>query len=130
MSDRQRCLEILSEDHVAILDLEGEIDIYTATQFKEMLLRAIDGGSRRFVVDLTKVTLMDSSGLSVLVSGERRLRPLGGSLTLAVTGRINRLLKQTGLDDAFVLCRSRAEALRAAHAQPDPAAAGPASDAL
>lgn len=125
MSDRQRCVEILSADNVTILDLEGEIDIYTATEFKEALLQSIDGGAGRIVVDLTKVTLMDSTGLSVLVSGERRLRPRGGSLAVACDDRIRRVLTMTGLHNAFALCATRDEARRAAFSGRDASGAAP-----
>jgi anti-sigma B factor antagonist len=126
MSDRQRCVEILSVDNVTILDLEGEIDIYTATEFKEALLQSIDSGAHRILVDLTKVTFMDSAGLSVLVSGERRLRPLGSCLAVACDERIRRVLTITGLDDALALYATRDEALRAAFTGRDSSRAAPA----
>jgi anti-sigma B factor antagonist len=113
MTQAQRCVEILAADNVTILQLQGEIDIYTATEFKEALLRTIDGGARRVLVDLTDVSLIDSTGLSVLVSGQRRLQPLGGSLTVACDDRIRRVLRITGLHDVFAIYASRDEALRA-----------------
>ena len=113
-----------------ILDLEGEIDISAATEFKEALLQSIDGGAGRIVVDLTKVTLMDSTGLSVLVSGERRLRPRGGSLAVACDDRIRRVLTMTGLHNAFALCATRDEARRAAFSGRDASGAAPAPDSL
>ncbi len=115
MSDptqRQRCVDILAADNVTILDLEGEIDVYSATEFKEQLLHVIDSGARRIVIDMTKVTLIDSVGLSVLVSGEQRLRPHGGSLKVACDRRVRRVLQVTGLDQAFDVYDARDDALR------------------
>jgi len=114
MTQDQRCVEILATDNVTILQLRGEIDIYSATEFKQALLQTIDGGARRVLVDLTDVSLIDSTGLSVLVSGARRLQPLGGSLTVACDDRIRRVLRITGLHDVFAIYASRDEALRAA----------------
>ncbi len=104
--------ETLSADHVTILDLEGEIDIFTATEFKEALLQSLAGGARRVVVDATKVTFMDSSGLSVLIVAERRLRRLGGSLAVACSHNVERLLRVAGLDALFTLTADRDRALR------------------
>ena len=109
-----RCVRILSADNVTILDLEGEIDIYTATDFKEALLESIAGGARHVIVDATRVTFMDSSALSVLIGGKQRLDSLGGSLAVACTDRIERLLKITGLHHVIALYATRDEALRAA----------------
>ena len=116
MNHGKTCVEVLFADNVTIVDLEGEIDIYTATEFKETLLRSIEGGSRGIVVDATKVTFMDSTGLSVLMSAHNRLRPLGGRLAIACSPRVDRLLKVSGLHDSFALYPGRDEALRAASA--------------
>jgi anti-sigma B factor antagonist len=116
MSDGRSCVEVLSVDDATTLDLEGEIDICTATEFKEALLRSIDGGARRIVVDATKVTFMDSTGLSVLIGAQNRLRPLGGRLAIAGSQRVERLLKVAGLRDSLALYPDRDEALRAASA--------------
>jgi anti-sigma B factor antagonist len=113
MNDRQPCMRLLSGENVTIVDLEGEIDIYSATEFKELLLASIDGGARRIVIDATKVSFIDSSGLSVLVTGVRRLGPLGGSLAVACDEKIGHILEITALDKAMVVRPSLDGALRA-----------------
>ena len=127
MSDRERCVKILSADNVTILDLEGEIDIYTATDFKEALLESIAGGARQVIVDATKVTFMDSSALSVLISGEQRLHSLGGSLAVACED--NRATPEDhGPAQAFASYASRDEALRAAFSRRSSSDAVPTTD--
>lgn len=130
MNDRQRCVEILAAEDATILALKGEIDICAATEFKEALLGSIAGGSRRIVVDAAKVTFMDSSGLSVLIAGEQRLRALGGSLAVVASHNVERLLKVAGLRDFLALYPSRDEALRAASGAPSSGVAALAADAL
>jgi len=125
MSHREGLVRLLSVESVTVLDLEGEIDVHTAPAFRDALLQAIDEGARRIVVDAAKVTFMDSTGLGVLVCGERRLPPLGGSLAVACAGRIGRLLEMTGLHDVFTLFASREEALRGAQGGRDAAAVPP-----
>jgi anti-sigma B factor antagonist len=112
VSDRQRCVEVLSAEHATILDLEGEIDILTATDFKTALLQSIESGERRIVVDATKVSFMDSSGVSVAISGQVRLRPLGGSLTIVCGDNVARILRVAGLEGFLMRSASLDEALR------------------
>lgn len=113
MSTQRCCTLVRDGPDVAILDLEGEINRYTVAAFREALLRAIAEGASCVVIDATKVSLMDSTGLGVLVLGERRLRPGGGALAVAGGGRLGRLLEMTGLHEVFSLHASRAAALQA-----------------
>jgi anti-sigma B factor antagonist len=118
MNEARSCISILSDGDVVVLGLEGEIDIYTATDFKAAVVGAIESGRRRMVIDLTEASFIDSAGLSVLLSAERRLRPLGGSLAVACSPRTRRVVEMTGLGDAFVLCSTRDEAVLAASSDP------------
>jgi anti-sigma B factor antagonist len=63
--------------------LEGEIDFNSAWQLREGVLELISAGTSHLVVDLGDVTLMDSTGIGVLVFGLVRLRERGGWLRLA-----------------------------------------------
>jgi anti-sigma B factor antagonist len=100
---------------VGVVTLEGEIDIYSSPQFKEVLLKGIEEGATRVVIDLSDVTFIDSTALGVLVRGAKRVRPRNGSLDIiCVDENIIRILEITGLDRVFGVHPSRAEALKAA----------------
>ncbi len=102
-------------DDAVVVVLEGEIDIYSAPRFKEVLLRGIDGGAHSIVVDLSKVTFIDSTALGVLVSGAKRVRPEKGTLDIVCKDEnITRIFEITGLDRIFGIYPTRAEALKAA----------------
>ncbi len=103
--------ESLGETSVAIA-VGGEVDLYTAPRLKEELLRAIDSGATLVLIDLTTTTFIDSTTLGVLVSGLRRLRPIGGELALIVTDRnIRKIFEITGLDRVFPIHETRSDAL-------------------
>ncbi len=68
--------EQLSDD-VFVISLTGEVDLYTAPEFKEQLVDIIGKGASTVVVDLTETTFIDSTTLGVLVGGVKRLRPGG-----------------------------------------------------
>ena len=99
-------------DGVSIIALTGEVDLYTAPDLKEELVRVIDAGARRVVIDLTDTTFIDSTTLGVLVSGLKRLRPEGGQLMLVITDRnIKKIFEITGLDRVFPIHEARTGAL-------------------
>ena len=72
-------------EEVGVVILEGEIDIYSAPEFKEVLVNGIEGGAKRVIVDLSAVTFIDSTALGVLVSGAKRVRPRNGNLDIVCT---------------------------------------------
>jgi anti-sigma B factor antagonist len=97
-----------------IIELGGEIDLYTAPEFKERMVALIEDGKKRIVVDLSAATFIDSTTLGVLVGGVKRLRPAGGSLALVCTDQnITKIFEITGLDRVFPIHASRDEALAA-----------------
>ena len=101
-----------------IIELGGEIDLYTAPEFKERMVELIEDGKKRIVVDLSSATFIDSTTLGVLVGGVKRLRPTGGSLALVCTDQnITKIFEITGLDRVFPIHASRADALAAVAAQ-------------
>ena len=101
-------------DDAYVISLAGEVDLYTAPEFKQQLLDAISQGARHVVVDFTDTTFIDSTTLGVLVGGVKRLRPTGGSLTLVCTDpNICKIFEITGLDRVFSIHDSRDGALSA-----------------
>ena len=105
--------EVDADTHV--IELGGEVDLYTAPEFKERLVQVIEDGKKQLVVDLSKATFIDSTTLGVLVGGVKRLRPAGGSLTLVCTDpNICKIFEITGLDRVFSIHASRDDAVSTA----------------
>ncbi len=103
--------EQLSDD-VYVISLTGEVDLYTAPEFKEQLVDIIGKGASTVVVDLTETTFIDSTTLGVLVGGVKRLRPEGGQLVLVCSDRnITKIFEITGLDKVFPIHATLAEAV-------------------
>jgi anti-sigma B factor antagonist len=101
-------------DGAQLIALGGEVDLYTAPQVRERLDAAIETGTTRLVVDLSKVTFIDSTTLGVLVGGTKRLRPSGGRIAVVCDEpAITRIFEITGLDGAFDILPTRDEAVAA-----------------
>jgi len=101
-------------DNSYVIALAGEVDLYTAPEFKQQLLEVIAQGAKNVVVDFSDTTFIDSTTLGVLVGGVKRLRTNDGQLSLVCSDRnITKIFEITGLDRVFTIYRSRDEAVSA-----------------
>jgi anti-sigma B factor antagonist len=95
-----------------VISLRGEVDLYTAPEFKQQLLEVIGQGGREVIVDFTGTTFIDSTTLGVLVGGVKRLRTNDGQLSLVCNDRnITKIFEITGLDRVFTIYPTRDEAV-------------------
>jgi anti-sigma B factor antagonist len=95
-----------------VISLKGEVDLYTAPEFKQQLLEVIGQGGREVIVDFTDTTFIDSTTLGVLVGGVKRLRTNDGQLSLVCNDRnITKIFEITGLDRVFTIYPTRDEAV-------------------
>jgi len=103
--------------------LFGELDIQTARELAPTLSEAVGDVTRELVVDLSKVTFIDSTLLGALARAAGQLANQGRELTLIRKpgSAIDRLLEVSGLSDAFALVSAPAET--APGSSSDPAAA-------
>ena len=99
-------------DGAYLISLSGEVDLYTAPDFKQQLLQEIGDGAKQVIVDFSETTFIDSTTLGVLVGGVKRLRPNGGQLSLVCSDRnITKIFEITGLDRVFTIYPTRVEAV-------------------
>ena len=95
-----------------VISLAGEVDLYTAPEFKQQLLEVIGQGGKQVVVDFSNTTFIDSTTLGVLVGGVKRLRTNDGELSLVCSDRnITKIFEITGLDRVFTIYPTRDEAV-------------------
>jgi anti-sigma B factor antagonist len=103
-----------AKDDVEVIDVQGEIDMYTAPRLRELLIDLVSQGSYQLVVNLDKVGFLDSAGLGVLVGGLKRVRAHDGSLDLVCTQqRILKILKIAGLTEVFDIYQTVDQAIAA-----------------
>jgi anti-sigma B factor antagonist len=96
----------------AVVDVGGELDLYTAPSFRESVLEAAgDTDPPKVIVDFRGLGFIDSSGLGAIVACLKHLRERGGDLALAAPegSGLRRLLDLTGLDRVLTLYASTDE---------------------
>jgi anti-sigma B factor antagonist len=92
-----------SGDHT-VLEVGGEVDVYTAPRLRERLVELVEQGARHVVVDLSRVEFLDSTGLGVLVGALKRLRAVNGTFKLVCAHeRLLKIFRITALDRVFEL---------------------------
>jgi anti-sigma B factor antagonist len=89
-------LERRDHDGVAVLALEGELDIATAGRVPEAVAQLLRDGHSRIVVDLRQVHLIDSVGVRALLHVRRRMWRSDGAVAFVCgeepTGRVLRMM--------------------------------------
>jgi anti-sigma B factor antagonist len=102
-----------TEEH-KILPLEGEIDLHISPQIAVALRELIKEKPRKLVIDLSKVSYIDSSGLAVLIDGMQKVEFYGGKLYLVgLQENLRAVFESTRLDQAFRIFPDVAAALAA-----------------
>jgi anti-anti-sigma factor len=100
-----------SEGDAYVVAASGEVDLSTASELGHAL-EAAPAGSRHVVVDLTEVAFLDSSGINVLLTGQRTLAEAGvGFRVVAPAGPVRRIFELTQLVDALGVVDSVVDAL-------------------
>jgi anti-sigma B factor antagonist len=90
-----------AKDGYVIASLAGELDVACTAVLREQLVGLLRPRASKLVIDLSKVSFCDASGLAVLVGTGHRARALGGVLRLAAPApvvasalRLSGLLRQ------------------------------------
>ena len=101
-----------------VVEVGGEIDVYTAPKLREQLVELVNEGHYHLIVDMEGVDFLDSTGLGVLVGGLKRVRAHDGSLDLVCTQeRILKIFRITGLTKVFGIHDTVDEAIAARRAE-------------
>lgn len=108
-------LQRRTEQDIEILDVSGELDIYTSPKLRSAIQEVLGGGRARLVVNLLNTTYLDSTALSVLTSALKQARDAGGTVALVYNQpQIEKIFTITGLHEVFPVFRTEPEAVSAA----------------
>jgi anti-sigma B factor antagonist len=97
---------------VTLLTVQGGLDARTAADLKPEVVAIGESGSKKVVVDLAGLTLIDSSGVGVLISLFKRVRAAGGQVCFAgVQAQPKEVFRLLRLDRSLDLCATVDEAI-------------------
>jgi anti-sigma B factor antagonist len=101
------------EDGTPVLAVRGDLDLFTAPEFRERLAACADAGGGKVVVDLRGASFIDSSGAAALLQVRRLYRDEGQVVIVNRDRGIARIFEVMGLDELFSIVASREEAAAA-----------------
>ena len=87
---------------ITVIDVDGNFVLGAEKPFKLAVAAHIDAGGRKLIVNLAKVSYMDSSGLGEIVSCYTQMKEVNGHMKLLnVNNRLHQLLVITKLITVF-----------------------------
>ncbi|WP_306187504.1 MULTISPECIES: STAS domain-containing protein [unclassified Streptomyces] len=102
----------LVREDVALITAQGYLDIDTATELQAHLANQLHHGRRHFLLDLTGVPFMDSSGMNIILRVYQEVRDLPGSVhIIAPAPAVRRILDLTGVSITVPVSETVDEAL-------------------
>lgn len=100
------------DNDMAVIEIDGEIDIYTSSDLKDALIQQIDSGTKHIIMDLENVTYIDSSGIGVFISTLATLKKLGGKICIIkITDSVKKVFELTKLTNFFKIYKNEEEAV-------------------
>jgi anti-sigma B factor antagonist len=101
-------------DGVTVLALDGRIVLgEESSALREKVKSLLGEGKKKMVLNVDKVTMIDSSGLGALVAAYSSAKSQGASLRLCNLGsKFNELMQITKLLTVFEVSKSEADAVR------------------
>lgn len=105
-------IKIREANEVTIFDVEGEIDLYNAPALKDEIKKKIEEQKYNIIINLARVSYIDSSGIGALISSLSNLKKYQGGLKIInVTGSVRKVFELTKLTSFFEIFDSEEEAV-------------------
>ncbi|MEV5011302.1 STAS domain-containing protein [Streptomyces sp. NPDC056159] len=110
----------LPREDVALLTVDGYLDVDTATELQAHLANQLHHGRRHFLLDLSAVPFMDSSGMNIILRVYQEARERAGSVhIIAPAPAVLRILDLTGISITVPVSGSAEEALALVDRKPE-----------
>jgi stage II sporulation protein AA (anti-sigma F factor antagonist) len=111
-------LKLYSEikQRTLIVRVEGEVDMHVADTFRKTIDEALEqAGVPNLMLNLAKVTFIDSSGLGVILGRYKRISQLGGKVSaVQLQPQVEKIFELSGLLRIIKLYSTEQQALESA----------------
>ena len=102
-----------NKEDVQVFELSGEIDFHTSPELRGQLLKVVEKQASRVLVDLKRVSYIDSSGLATFVEALQKMKRVNGQLVLAgLAAAVKSVFEIAKLDSVFLLASSEEEGMK------------------
>jgi anti-anti-sigma factor len=99
------------KDNYQLFRLTGLLDAFSEAIFRKVLNKCLEDGPKNFVLDLSKIDFVDSSGLGALVQLAKMAQTNSGTLQIVTNPRVTQTVKLVRLEKFLALQTSVEEAI-------------------
>ena len=96
---------------ITIFTFKGQLDAFSEKQFKTFITNTLKKDPKSFVIDLSKIDFLDSSGLGALVQTSKECKKLKLGFSVIGNSRVSQTIKLVRLGDFLNLKSSLDDAL-------------------
>jgi anti-anti-sigma factor len=101
-----------AENEVVLVEIQGEIDAYTALELDRTLDDLLAQGHSRLVLDASQMRFISSAGLRSITFAQQKALQEGGEVRLfGLDAQVRRVFEMAGLDQYLRLSEERQEAV-------------------
>lgn len=101
---REKGIEKPPHNKIYEIQLEGQLDLYKCPELKSKVKHAIEDGYRFFIVDMTNLNYIDSSGIGSLIQISNWVKNRGGMVVYTnVQGNVEKIFEITKLNEFFII---------------------------
>ncbi len=106
-------IEVEDKEGYQVVTPIGELDVYTVPLFRKVVLK-LEGDRRHdLILDLTRVSFIDSSGLGSLIEVYQKVQAAQGEVAYVIDNpRILKILRLVDLDRVFKVFPNLGQALQ------------------
>jgi anti-anti-sigma factor len=99
------------KDNYQLFRFTGLLDAFSEPNFQKVLGKCVEEGPKHFILDLSKIDFVDSSGLGALVQLVKKAQTAGGSLQIVTNPRVTQTVKLVRLEKFLSLQPSLEDAI-------------------
>jgi len=104
-------IEIKEQGEVTLLELTGPIDSDIAEDFSKLCTEFMDKGSKKLVLDFSKVDYIASAGVSAVIKAKTKIFQNKGKMRLVgVIGKVREVFEAAGIMNIFDIYDTQKEA--------------------
>ena len=106
-------IDCRDEKDTIIIDLAGQLDVYNSQDLNLLVDAYKERGYKKFIMNLEKVTYLDSSTISVFIHCYQTLKDEGRFVLAGLQGSPKEVFDMAKLHDVFQIFRDTSSAMAA-----------------
>lgn len=105
-------ISLLEKDSIVFLKINGQINLYTVTDLKEVFQKELEKGFTKYMLDMKMVHYVDSSGVGAFILHVNNLKKHDGKMAMYnIDDTVRVVFAMTKLNNFFSLFDNEKDAL-------------------